>query len=112
MRFGALITPDEGGADDFVFFIEQNGAVHLAGETYGGDGIGGESGRLERFANRERRGTPPVAGILFCPAGLRTGEIGVLFGARGEDRAALVEDNRAGSTGADVDAKGRDNASF
>jgi hypothetical protein len=86
--------------------------VHLAGETYGGDGFGGEPGRLERFTNRERRGAPPVAGILLCPAGLRAGELSVLFGARGEDRPAPVEDNRAGSAGADVDAEDGNTASF
>jgi hypothetical protein len=86
--------------------------VHLAGETDGGDGFGGEAGRLECFANRECRGAPPVAGILFSPAWLRTGEICVLFGARGEDRAAPVEDNGAGSAGAYVDAEDRNNASF
>lgn len=86
--------------------------MHLAGETDGCDGIGGESGRLERFANCERRGAPPVAGILFCPAWLRAGELSVLFGSRGEDRAASVEDNGAGSAGADVDAEDRNIASF
>jgi len=86
--------------------------MHLAGEADGGDGIGGESGRLERFANRERRGAPPVAGILFCPAWLRAGELSVLFGPRGEDRSAPVEDNGAGSASADVDAEDRNTASF
>jgi hypothetical protein len=86
--------------------------MHLAGETDGGDGIGGEAGGVKRFANREGRGAPPVAGILFCPAWLRAGELSVLFGARGEDRASPVEDNGAGSAGADVDAEDRNTASF
>lgn len=112
LRFGALVAPDESRADDLIVFIKQDSAVHLAGETDGGDGIGGESGGVKRFARCDGGSAPPVARILFCPAWLRAGEIGVFFGARGEDRAASVEDNGAGSAGADVDAEDRNNASF
>lgn len=112
LRFGALITPDEGWADDLVVLIKQDSAMHLAGETDGGDGIGGESGGMKRFAHRDGGSAPPVERILFCPAWLRAGELSVLFGARGEDRATSVEYNRAGSAGADVDAEDRNTASF
>jgi len=67
---------------------------------------------LERFANRNRRGAPPVARILFRPTGLRAGEIGVLFGARGENRSMFVENERAGSTGSDIDAEDWNTASI
>jgi hypothetical protein len=60
---------------------------------------------LQRFANRESRGAPPVAWVLLGPAGLRAGEVGVLFRARGEDCAVLVEDCGAGSACADVDTE-------
>ena len=43
LGFGALITPDESGSDDFVVFVEQDGAMHLAGKSDGGDGFSGES---------------------------------------------------------------------
>ncbi|MGB2671417.1 MAG: hypothetical protein WAO11_11925, partial [Candidatus Acidiferrum sp.] len=76
-----LIAPDESGADDFVVFIEKDGAVHLAGKADGGDGFGFESGELECFANCDGGGAPPVARILLRPAGLRAGEVGVLFRA-------------------------------
>jgi len=85
--------------------------VHLAGKSDGDDGIRVEAGSLKGFANRERCGAPPVARILLCPAGLRAGEIGVLFGARGENGAALVEDDRTGSAGPYVDAENRNTAS-
>ena len=67
---------------------------------------------MQRFANRERRGAPPVAWVLLGPAGLRAGEVGVLFRARGEDCAVLVEDYGAGSACADVDTEDRNTASF
>ena len=43
LRFGALVAPDESGADDFVVFVEQDGAVHLAGKTDAGNRFGGET---------------------------------------------------------------------
>jgi len=79
--------------------------VHLAGKADGGDGIRCEARDLQCFANGERCRPPPVARVLLRPAGLRAGEIGVLSGARGEDRAVFVEDDGAGSAGSDVDAE-------
>lgn len=67
---------------------------------------------MQRFANRESRGAPPVAWVLLGPAGLRAGEVGVLFRARGEDCAVLVEDYGAGSACAYVDTEDRNTASF
>jgi hypothetical protein len=52
LGFGSLITPDQGWADDFVTLVEQDGAMHLARKSDGGDGLGFEARRLERFANR------------------------------------------------------------
>jgi len=66
---------------------------------------------LQRFANRESRGAPPVARVLLGPAGLRAGEVGVLFRARGEDCAVLVKDYGAGSACAYVDAEDWNTAS-
>jgi hypothetical protein len=86
--------------------------VHLAGESDGGDGFGCEARGLEGFANRQCDGAPPVARILLRPAGLRTGEVGVLFRARRQDRAVFVEEDGAGSAGSDVDAEDGDTASF
>jgi hypothetical protein len=67
---------------------------------------------LQRFANRESRGAPPVARVLLGPSGLRAGEVGVLFRARGENYAVLVEDYSAGSACAYVDTENWDTASF
>ena len=43
LRFGALVTPNQSGTNDFVIFVEQDGAMHLAGKADGGDGLGGEA---------------------------------------------------------------------
>ena len=40
LGFGSLITPDQSWADEFVILVEQDGAVHLAGESDGRDGFG------------------------------------------------------------------------
>jgi len=101
---GALVAPDKRGANDFVLFIEKNGAVHLAGEADGRDGITGKFGGFERFANGEASGAPPVARILLGPAGFGAGKVGMFFRAGGENRAAVVEDDRTSATGSDVDA--------
>jgi len=66
---------------------------------------------LKRFANGKRRGAPPIARILLRPAGLRTGEIGVLFGARSEYCAVLVKDNRARAACSDINAEDWNGAS-
>ena len=86
--------------------------MHLAGESDGGDGFGCEARSPEGFANRQCGGAPPVARILLRPAGLRTGEVGVLFRARRKNRAVFVEEDGAGSAGSDVDAEDGDTASF
>jgi hypothetical protein len=81
LRFGALVAPDESGADDLVVFVEEDGAVHLAGKADGGDGFGRQTRNLQRFANCDGGGAPPVARILLGPAGLGAGKVGVLFRA-------------------------------
>ena len=78
--------------------------MHLAGKSDGGDGFGGEGRELERFANGKSCGAPPVTRILFRPTRLRTRKIRVLFCARSEDGAVVIEDDGAGSTGSDIDA--------
>jgi hypothetical protein len=92
--------------------VEQNCSVHLARKADGGDGVSCEARSLKRFTNRESGGAPPVTRILLGPAGLGAGEVGVLFRARGKDRAAIVEDDGAGSARSNVDAEDWNNASL
>jgi hypothetical protein len=84
--------------------VEKNSAVHLAGESHGCDGIAVKAGGLKSFAHGESGGPPPIARVLLGPAGLWTRKVGVLFGPRGEDGAVVVEDDGAGSAGADINA--------
>lgn len=102
--FRALIAPDERGADDFVVRVEKDGAVHLAGKSDAGDGVASEPGGCDGFADGKSGGAPPVAWVLLGPARLWTGKVGVLFGAGGEDGAAVVEDNGASSAGSNINA--------
>ena len=63
------VVPEDGGADDFVLFVEDDEPVHLPAE---GDAF---DRRLvlpfeQRFEPAES-GVVPVFGVLFAPAGLR-----------------------------------------
>ena len=69
--FAALVTPDDGTANDLVGGIEQNRTVHLAGEANTGDLIAADTGSLKSPADRDSRGSPPVLRILLRPARLR-----------------------------------------
>src|SRR5581483_1133158 len=57
---GALITPDDGRAQYFVFFIEQDCTVHLAGEADSGDRIRLQTGLRERRLDCLAGCSPPV----------------------------------------------------
>jgi hypothetical protein len=50
-------------------------------------------------------GAPPVVGVLLGPGGSRRLERGVLRVRRPEDAAVVVEEQRARTAGADVDAQ-------
>ena len=68
-----LIAPNEGGAEDLAVLVEEDGAVHLAGETDGEDdagGVGVLAGSGERVLDGNLGGTPPVFGVLLGPADL------------------------------------------
>jgi hypothetical protein len=43
LSFGALIAPNQRGTNDFVVFVKEDGPVHLAGESNGGDGLCGDT---------------------------------------------------------------------
>ena len=72
LRLSALIAPDNGGADDLVLLIQQNSAVHLAGEADASDIIFADAGLLQYVAYRELAGLPPVLRILVGPGGVGT----------------------------------------
>jgi hypothetical protein len=51
LGFGALIAPDECGADHLIVAIEQNCAMHLPGKSDAGNLIAGGGGRGESAAD-------------------------------------------------------------
>jgi hypothetical protein len=112
LGFRALVAPDQRRPDDFVVLVHKDGAMHLARKANGGDGFGRQTRTLNSLANRNRCGAPPVTRVLLRPSRLRTGEIRVLFRARGENRAVFVQNDGAGSARSDIDTKDGNTASF
>src|SRR5262249_41591734 len=84
---------------------------HLAGKAHSRDGVTGKFCGLQRFANGEACGTPPVARILLSPAGFGTREVGVFFDARAKYCAVFIQNDGAGAAGANVNAEDRNEAS-
>ena len=101
----ALVAPDDGGAHDFFFRIEDDCAVHLAGEAYASDVRGIDLGLLRHLPNGKLAGAPPIMGILLGPARAGRGEVGVICGADGHDAAGGVDEERPRAARADIDAE-------
>jgi hypothetical protein len=72
-------------------FVEQDGAVHLAGKADASNIFAAEIGARKRFANGEASGAPPVFGMLLGPADLRRGE-GLMIRSGGGGNAAVAVD--------------------
>jgi len=79
--------------------------MHLSGKSDAGDFISARSQGVERVPNRQSAGAPSVARILFRPSQLRRCEWRVLCCAGCGDPAVFISinDESAGSAGADVD---------
>ncbi len=107
---GALVAPDERGAEDAAVGVEHDAAVHLAGEADGFDldAVAGGGCGFEGAEDGFLRGAPPVFGVLLGPADVRGGDGGVVGGVGGEDLACAVDEDGAGAAGADVDAEKHD----
>jgi hypothetical protein len=103
--FAALVAPDERGAHDFTGGVEQNRAVHLAGEADTGDFLGANRRFLQGFSYGDAAGAPPIARILLGPARVRRSERLMFFTARCDDGAGNVGQQRACAAGADVNAE-------
>src|SRR5579875_568653 len=100
LRLRTLVAPDERGTQNRTFFIEHDGAVHLAGEA---DGLNFRAGRLrERFSDGLLRGTPPVIWVLLGPAWLRGAEGSVLCRGRSGQLAGGADENGARAARTDI----------
>ena len=101
---GALVVPEERGAEDFAGGIEEDRTVHLAGEADGADGGGFSPGFSEHGASGAGGGLIPLLGTLLGPARFGGQEcVGGFGGGKNFARIGKQECFRAGRT--DVDAK-------
>ena len=78
--------------------------MHLAGEAYARDRIGGDTAVDEHRADRLLTRSPPVVGILLGPGRLRRREWHVVRRRRRQHSPVLMKEQRARPAGADVDA--------
>jgi len=107
-----LIAPDQRRSNNFVAIIEQYGAVHLARESNAGNFVGSSSAAGESASHSQRRGSPPIARILFCPSQLRAGKRNVLLGAGRDNAAMFIDDKCAGAARTNIDPKKADSPSW
>lgn len=111
LRLCSLITPDDGGPNYFIVGIQQDCPMHLPGEPEAGDFISAGSQGAESASNRQAAGSPPIVRILFRPSQLRRCERGVLFRAGRDHSPVFINDESAGSAGANVDPEELDTPS-
>ena len=103
LRGGSLVAPEQGRADDAAVGIEEDGAVHLTGQTERlhvadavAEGVGDAGEGLEG-------GFLPVGGVLLRPAG--AGGVQRVLDERGRDeRAGFVDRDGLGAACADIES--------
>jgi hypothetical protein len=76
--------------------------VHLAGEADAGDFFAAKVRCRKRLPNSNAGGTPPVLRVLLGPADLRRRERLMFFRGGGDNTTAAIQDDGAGSSGANV----------
>jgi hypothetical protein len=85
--------------------------MHLPRKPDAGDFISAGSRDIESASNRQTAGSPPILRILFRPSQLRRCKRRVLFCAGCDDSPAFINDESAGSAGADIDPEEPDTPS-
>ena len=96
LRAGALVVPEDRGAEDAVALVQADEAVHLAREP--------DSERLHAEASERRLARAhPVVGVLLRPAGMRRRERVALL-RRGDDLTRGRDRDRLDAGRADVEA--------
>ena len=70
---GAAVVPQDRGAQGAVGGVEQDGAVHLAGQADRGGSREGFRGGLAQRGDGLIGGGPPQVGVLFGPQRMRDG---------------------------------------
>ena len=103
--FGALITPNDGRANDVARGVQQNRAMHLTGEADTRHVIGSYVCLLHRFFYRCATGAPPIEWVLFGPAILWRCKRLMLMCAGCDDSASFVNEKRTRTGGSNVNAQ-------
>jgi hypothetical protein len=101
LRAAAAIVPQDGRPNRLIARIQQRQPMHLAGHANRRDIVGGNM--LQHGAQADAGGIPPLARVLFRPQRPRGRKI-VGVAVAGHNRPALVDHQRFGCGGADVDA--------
>jgi hypothetical protein len=101
---GALIAPDERGAQNFIVPIEEHSTVHLAAKADARN-LRGRNGTIpQQLADSALTGLPPVMGILLRPTAARRSEGLVFVDGGSDDRACFVDQQGARPSCAHIDA--------
>ena len=100
----ALVVPQDRGPQHVPRGVEQDEAVHLAGEADRGHVVARRTGVGEGLADAGRGARPPLVRVLLGPERLR-GLEREGRGGRGHHPALLVDQERLGARRRDVDAE-------
>src|SRR5262249_7352392 len=100
---GPLVVPEQCRPDHVARRVQEHRPVHLAGEADAGDVLTVLGDLARRRPEHLPNAVPPSRGILLGP--LRAGREQRVLGRRGgDDGTLLVDGDRLGARGADVDA--------
>ena len=105
LRLGALVAPEQRGAQHFSRCVEQDAAVHLAGQSHGLDLCAIQFGGSNRARDGLARGAPPVLGLLLRPADLFGADRRVLAGRRRHHAALAVHQHGPRSPRPNIDSQ-------
>ena len=100
---GALVVPQDGGAQDLIGLVQEHRPVHLSGQADRDHLVGAHARRGEDLADGGYRRVPPQLRRLLAPERLRDLE-GVFGGADCAYGSRLVDQDSLGRRGRDVDA--------
>src|SRR5262249_6467864 len=100
-----LVAPDEGRAGHLVFCIKDDQPVHLTGEPHTAHVLPGHTCLREHSTDRGHRRFPPILRPLLGPEPTPHSHVLMLRRESGRRRSAIVHQECARTSGADIDPK-------